>query len=589
MNINNLKIGARLTGAFGLAVVLLSLVAGISLYAMEEGERHLEEIINDNVRKMTLVQTMSEQVHIVSRVMRTIALLDDDAHMQQERTKIDAARSAYDEAWKELQKLPASEQGEAIRARIDAAKTTARALNSRFLELALNHRDKEARELLMANGAPANEAWQAALDENIHMQTEANERDAQSAEASNIFAIKLTLVLSALAIILMIAAGVVMTRGITRPLRQAVSVAEAVASGDLSSKIEVTTRDETGQLLQALKNMNENLASIVGEVRASTDTINTASGEISSGNSDLSQRTEQQASSLEQTASSMEELTSTVKQNAENARQANQLAISASEIAAKGGGVVRDVVDTMTGISDSSKKIADIIAVIDGIAFQTNILALNAAVEAARAGEQGRGFAVVAGEVRNLAQRSAAAAKEIKELISNSVAKVDTGTELVAQAGKTMEEIVTSIKRVTDIMSEITAASQEQSTGIEQVNQAVSQMDEVTQQNAALVEQAAAAAESLNEEAQNLAKSVAVFKLAHGQQAHTSFNSSPVAMGEGRVERNIGARNEHERRSAERPKNVARLPKAKAQPVVAKASASAASKKTGTDDEWQEF
>jgi methyl-accepting chemotaxis protein len=590
MTINNLKIGARLTGAFGLAVVLLCLVAGISLNAMNESERHLEEIVNDNVRKMTLVQTMSEQVHIVSRVMRTIALLDDDARMQQERTKIDAARSAYDEAWSELQKLPASEKAQAIRARIDAAKTTARALNSRFLELAMNHRDKEARELLMANGAPANEAWQLALDENIQMQSEANERDAQSAEASNRFAIKLILVLSALAIMLMISAGVVLTLGITRPLRQAVSVAEAVASGDLSSKIDVTSKDETGQLLQALKSMNENLASIVGEVRASTDTINTASGEISAGNTDLSQRTEEQASSLEETASSMEELTSTVKQNAENARQANQLAISASEIAARGGGVVRSVVDTMTGISDSSKKIADIISVIDGIAFQTNILALNAAVEAARAGEQGRGFAVVAGEVRNLAQRSAAAAKEIKELISNSVAKVETGTELVAQAGKTMEEIVTSVKRVTDIMSEITAASQEQSTGIEQVNQAVSQMDQVTQQNAALVEQAAAAAESLNEEAQNLAKSVAVFKLAHGQQTHASLNSAPVATGEGRSERTTSAKSEIERRSAERPKNVARLPKAKAHPAVPKASASAASKKTGTDDgDWQEF
>jgi methyl-accepting chemotaxis protein len=590
MNINNLKIGTRLAGAFGLAVALLLLVTGISLNALNNGERHLEEILDDNVKKMSLVQTMSEQVHIVAMLIRDIILQKDDAHMQQDRARIDAARATYDQAWEDLQKMPASEKGKAIRARIEAAKTTARALNGQVIKLALDHRDKQAHELLAAEASAAVDAWQAALDENIHMQAQANEHDAQAAEASNILAIRLMLVFSALSIGLMIAAGVFMTRSITGPLRQAVSVAEAVESGDLSSKIDVTSKDETGQLLQALKSMNENLASIVGEVRASTDTINTAAGEIASGNTDLSQRTEEQASSLEQTASSMEELTSTVKQNAENARQANQLAISASDIAARGGGVVRDVVDTMTGISESSKKIADIISVIDGIAFQTNILALNAAVEAARAGEQGRGFAVVAGEVRNLAQRSAAAAKEIKELISTSVAKVDTGTELVAQAGKTMEEIVTSVKRVTDIMSEITAASQEQSTGIEQVNQAVSQMDQVTQQNAALVEQAAAAAESLNEEAQNLAKSVAVFKLAHGQQAHTSRASAHVAAGEGRSERTTGAKSEIERRSAERPKNVARLPKAKAHPAVPKASASAASKKTGTDDgDWQEF
>jgi methyl-accepting chemotaxis protein len=383
---------------------------------------------------------------------------------------------------------------------------------------------------------------------------------------------------------LMVVSGM-LVRAIVFPLRTAVGVAKRIAEGDLSEEITASGRDETALLLESLKQMQNQLRATVGEIKSATDTINTAAGEIASGNSDLSQRTEQQASSLEETASSMEELTSTVKQNAENARQANQLAIRASDIAAKGGGVVRDVVDTMTGISESSKKIADIISVIDGIAFQTNILALNAAVEAARAGEQGRGFAVVAGEVRNLAQRSAAAAKEIKELISNSVAKVDTGTELVAQAGKTMEEIVTSIKRVTDIMSEITAASQEQSNGIEQVNQAVSQMDEVTQQNAALVEQAAAAAESLNEEAQNLVKSVAVFKLVHRQQAL----ASSVPAEEGKSERNSGAKNEVERRSAERPKNVARLPKAKAQPAAPRTSGQSASKKTGTDDEWQEF
>jgi methyl-accepting chemotaxis protein len=308
-----------------------------------------------------------------------------------------------------------------------------------------------------------------------------------------------------------------------------IHVAKALALGDLT---QVVTRDYQGAYNDVKQNLNstvDNLQKLVSEVKTSVDSIGNASKEIASGNSDLSQRTEEQASSLEETAASMEELTSTVKQNAENARQANQLANSASTVAEKGGAVVHEVVGTMSAINDSSRKIVDIISVIDGIAFQTNILALNAAVEAARAGEQGRGFAVVAAEVRNLAQRSAAAAKEIKTLIDDSVTKVEVGTKLVDDAGKTMEEIVTAVKRVTDIMSEISAASSEQSKGIEQINQAITQMDEVTQQNAALVEEAAAAAESLEEEAQNLSHSVGVFKLAQGQQAVATVATRAVA------------------------------------------------------------
>jgi len=303
------------------------------------------------------------------------------------------------------------------------------------------------------------------------------------------------------------------TQAITTPINEAVKVAQTVASGDLTSNIVVDTTEETGQLLQALKDMNESLIRIVGQVRLGTDTIACASTEIANGNLDLSARTEEQASSLEETASSMEEITSTVRQNADNARQANTLAASASGVAVRGGDVVSRVVQTMDSINQSSGKIVDIISVIDGIAFQTNILALNAAVEAARAGEQGRGFAVVAGEVRTLAQRSAAAAKEIKELIGDSVEKVGAGSKLVAEAGTTMNEIVTSVQRVTDIMAEISLATQEQSVGIDQINMAVGQMDTVTQQNAALVEQAAAAAASLQEQAAGLAEVVSVFRM----------------------------------------------------------------------------
>ena len=317
-----------------------------------------------------------------------------------------------------------------------------------------------------------------------------------------------------------------MSRMIVHPLASATGLASRIAKGDLTGNIRSGGRDETGQLVAALKEMNENLRRIVENVRSSAEAIGSGTRQIASGNADLSQRTEEQASSLEETASSIEQLTSTVKQNAENARQANQLAIGASEVAVKGGQVVSEVVGTMSSINESSKKIVDIISVIDGIAFQTNILALNAAVEAARAGEQGRGFAVVATEVRNLAQRSAAAAKEIKVLIGDSVDKVGAGTRLVGAAGKTMEEIVHAVKRVTDIMAEITAASQEQSTGIEEVNRVVTQMDEVTQQNAALVEEAAAAAHTLQEQARTLEEAVAAFDL--GKQAAAPARSADV-------------------------------------------------------------
>ncbi|WP_308296464.1 methyl-accepting chemotaxis protein [Rhizobacter sp. J219] len=317
--------------------------------------------------------------------------------------------------------------------------------------------------------------------------------------------------------VLVIALGMLvaatLVRSIRQPLQESIRVAGAIAEGDLTQSISTTRRDEFGSLMRALQHMNESLGRVVGNVRASTDSISTASAEIATGNTDLSSRTEQTASNLQQAASSMEQLTGTVRQSADSARQANQLASSAAEVAQRGGSVVAQVVSTMDEINASSKKISDIIGVIDGIAFQTNILALNAAVEAARAGEQGRGFAVVAGEVRSLAQRSAEAAREIKGLIGSSVDKVEAGSRLVADAGATMNEIVGSVQRVTDIIGEITAASSEQSDGIGQINSAVTQLDQMTQQNAALVEESAAAAESLREQAHRLAEVVSVFRV----------------------------------------------------------------------------
>ncbi|ARP82982.1 hypothetical protein CAL12_20620 [Bordetella genomosp. 8] len=331
--------------------------------------------------------------------------------------------------------------------------------------------------------------------------------------AANERSMGLLMLLGALLVMLGAACAVVITRSITRPLRSAIAVANRAAEGDLTARIATTSKDEIGDLIRAMETMNRGLKEIVRDVKSGTDLINNASAEIASGNLDLSSRTEQQAASLEETAASMEELTATVKQNAENARQANQLAVSASQVAARGGAVVKNMISTMGAIDGSSRKIVDIIGVIDGIAFQTNILALNAAVEAARAGEQGRGFAVVASEVRNLAQRSASAAKEIKSLIDDSVSNVVAGNKLVAETGGTMDEVVGNIRQLAEMMNEIVAASQEQSTGIEQVNIAISQMDQATQQNAALVEQAAAASQSLRDQADTLGRVVSVFRI----------------------------------------------------------------------------
>ncbi|USX28290.1 methyl-accepting chemotaxis protein [Oxalobacteraceae bacterium OTU3CINTB1] len=426
---------------------------------------------------------------------------------------------------------------------------------------------------------PAAEAYKNKVNELLAHQRKAIDDTAHAIDDANDRSNTLLLILTVLMVAIGSLAAWIISRSITAPLKSAIDIAATVANGDLTTRFDgPTSRSEIGELMTALKGMNDSLRNVVSQVQVGTKTIATASNEIAAGNMDLSQRTEEQASSLEETASSMEELTSTVRQNAENARQANQLAHAASDVAERGGSIVGQVVNTMGTINDSSRKIFDIISVIDGIAFQTNILALNAAVEAARAGEQGRGFAVVASEVRNLAQRSAAAAKEIKELIGNSVEQVDIGSKLVQQAGSTMNEVVDSVRRVTDIMGEITSASSEQSIGIDQVNTAITQMDQVTQQNAALVEEAAAAAASMQEQAERLADVASSFKLDDGG-ARQSLAPPPAA-------RKI-ATPVHS--APARP-----APAAPKKPAVrlATSSASSTTRKpatVGNDKDWEEF
>jgi methyl-accepting chemotaxis protein len=430
---------------------------------------------------------------------------------------------------------------------------------------------------------PAQKKWMEALDQLAALEDKLNNQSQVDAEAAFVNARNFMLIMGALAAAMGVLAAVVITRGLLKQLGgepdYTAKIAGSIAHGDLSIAIETGASDR-GSLLVEMKEMRNSLVSIVGQVRVGTETIGTASREIAAGNIDLSSRTEMQASSLEKTASAMEVLTSTVKQNADNAREANQLAANASDVARKGGDVVSQVVDTMGSINASANKIVDIIGVIDGIAFQTNILALNAAVEAARAGEQGRGFAVVASEVRNLAQRSAAAAKEIKTLIGDSVEKVERGSKLVGQAGVTMDEVVASVKRVTDIMGEIANASQEQSAGIEQVNLSIIEMDSMTQQNAALVEEAAAAAQSLQDQASELAHVVSIFKLAEGEEPVVAAKpvklAAPVAAKPAQLRM--------ARPAVKKPASPAAAAPAAPAPAKAKKAAAAANA-----DEWEEF
>ncbi len=513
MSFENIKIGPRLGIGFGLVLLLMTALIAIALIRLRTIGDINEAIITKDWVKAEAATTLGTMNQANARRNMELLLVTDKGQAVKIIQLIADNNKNIAAAMVTLKQLVASQEGKTHLGKIQQASTAYAASHIRLIKQMEDGQLDGATQRLLNETLPALDALQEHIKALNTHQTKVLEATGTSAKQSIDFAKNLILGLGTSALLLGIGFAYWLTLSITRPLNKAVKLAQTVAAGDLCSQIEVGSKDETGQLLQALKSMNESLAHTVGEVRVSTESITTAAKQIAAGNLDLSGRTEEQASSLEETAASMEQLTAIVRNNAENTQHANQLAAGASEAATQGGKVVGQAVQTMAAISDSSKQVIDIIGVIEGIAFQTNILALNAAVEAARAGEQGRGFAVVAAEVRNLAQRSAGAAKEIKELIGDSVDKVQNGSRLVNQAGKSMEEIVTAIKRVTDIMRDISQASAEQSSGIEQVNQAIVQMDQVTQQNAALVEEAAAAAGSLDQQSDRLLQLVSVFRL----------------------------------------------------------------------------
>jgi len=512
-NMADLGIGVRLGLGFG---VLLLMMAGIIFIAWQQFGRAdavNSRIIEQDWVKADAANVVNASTRANARNTMELIVSADAAQSARAKQRIEANKQIITEALRTLESLVRLPEGKAMLAQLKETRAKYVASFSKVAKLVDEGRKDEATQLLNSETLALLDAMQEPINGLTALQKKVVV--ASSAELRGDLGTGRMLLLAVGALGLALGVGFAwwITRSITRPLHAALRVARTVAAGDLSSQIEVRSADECGQLLQALKDMNASLVSIVSQVRQGADSMAIATDQIAAGNLDLSSRTEEQASSLQQTAASMEQLSATVKQNYDGGRHANQLAETASGVAVKGGAVVAQVVQTMEAINASSTKIADIIGVIDGIAFQTNILALNAAVEAARAGEQGRGFAVVAGEVRSLAGRSAEAAREIKKLITGSVGNVREGCKLVEQAGSTMDEIVVHVRRVADLMGEITTASKEQTTGIEQVNQAVGQMDQVTQQNAALVEEAAAAAQSLSDQAQGLVQAVSVFKL----------------------------------------------------------------------------
>ena len=524
----NLKIGTRLAAGFGIVTALLGGIVVMAEQSLASLNAATAQIVDDRYPQVVLTTSLLLQVNENAISMRNMLLADNPDMLKAETASIAVGETAIAAGLDKLQGMLSSEAGRKAYQDMQALRAKYQAGQADFMKLAGSGGTIDASTLLMTTLREDQLAYTARMKGFLAGGGKLMEKSGR--EAAELYREKRLhiLLLAGAACALAAGFGLWITRSITGPLGVAVRVARTVASGDLSSDIEVRSRDETGQLMQALQEMNVSLRNIVSEVRSGTDAIAGAASEIAQGNLDLSGRTEQQASALEETASAMEQLSATVSQNAEHARQARERAQDASGVASGSSAVVEQVVATMDAISASSRQIGDIIGVIDGIAFQTNILALNAAVEAARAGEQGRGFAVVASEVRTLAQRSAAAAKDIKHLIDASTASVATGGKLAQQAGATMHNVVSSVAQVANSVSEIAAASEEQSSGLAQVNQAVVQMDETTQQNAALVEQAAAAAQALQDRAAELARLVSVFRLNADGAARDPAQRAPV-------------------------------------------------------------
>ena len=581
---DKLKVSTRLSLGFGILILLMLIMGATALVKVSAVHQAFKLVVDDRVPKVAEINDIKGDVNQIARSMRNMVILSDATEIKKELAKVEAAREANAQRLDRLRVRITTEQGKAELSKVADARARYAPLQGKFVGLVAEGKTEDAKTMLVSEVRTAQQAYFAALDGFLKFQSELMKQSADAADAQVASMTVAIWVIGVIALVMGVLTATWIVRSLSRQLGgepgAAADLARAVAQGDLTARIDLKPGDSTS-LMASLQEMQTSLVKVVGNVRQNSESVASASSQISQGNNDLSQRTEEQASALEETAASMEQLGSTVRQNADNAKQANQLALGASAVAIKGGEVVSQVVETMKGINDSSRKIADIIGVIDGIAFQTNILALNAAVEAARAGEQGRGFAVVASEVRSLAGRSAEAAKDIKSLIGASVERVEEGSALVAQAGATMTEVVDSIKRVTDIMGEISAASVEQSAGVSQVAEAVSQMDQVTQQNAALVEESAAAAESLKTQAQALVQTVAVFTLTSARPtAAATPVSAPAAV-----------RKQVERRGPDRAKNVVRPTFAARTPAesVPPPAANPSSRKTGTDDEWASF